>query len=337
MPMPIEYQVLGDPGRDNALLATVDSGHSVHHLLFDCGSGCLDDVPLWKIQDVEALFFSHFHMDHVAGFDAFFRANWCRPDKPVRVFGPPGTIDIIHHRMRGYIWNLSTDSPGEWIVTELHQEELHSVRMFAKEGFAQRHEVGTSPHGSVTYRGKCFDLASIELDHGTPSMAYAVREDDHRNIDPGQLAVLGMRPGAWLKQLKDPAIRDDEEVDVQGVPHPAGELRAQLMRVAHGDSIAYMTDFLLKTGSDDEDRLVHFLAGCQALVCENNYRNADLELATRHHHMISRGVANLAGRVQPERLILFHLSDRYTLDEWQDQLVEVRAIFPRAEFPVGWF
>lgn len=336
--MPIEYQILGEPGRDNALLATLDSGQSVHHLLFDCGEGCLSGLPLNVVQDIEALFFSHFHMDHVAGFDSFFRANWCRPDKPVRVFGPPGTIDIIHHRMRGYIWNLATDSPGEWIVTEIHPDELRSVRFFASEGFVQRHDAGTVPHTNrPAYRGRCFDLGAIELDHGTPSMAYIVREDDRSNVEPGRLGELQLQPGAWLKVLKDPATPDEAELDVNGEVHRAGELRAQLMRISHGDSIAYMTDFMLKKGSDDADQLVHFLSGCQTLVCENNYRNADAELAAKHHHMTSAGVADLAGRVAPERLILFHLSDRYTVDEWQEQLAEVRDVFAAAEFPSGWF
>ena len=95
--MAIDYQILGEPGRDNALLATVDSGQSVHRLLFDCGEGCLSALSVSQIAEIECLFFSHFHMDHVAGFDSFARVNWNRPDRPVQVFGPPGTIEIIHH------------------------------------------------------------------------------------------------------------------------------------------------------------------------------------------------------------------------------------------------
>jgi len=333
----IAYQILGEPGRDNALLATLDSGQSVHHLLFDCGEGCLSGVPSHVVQDIEALCFSHFHMDHVAGFDTFFRANWCRPDKPVRVFGPPGTIDIIHHRMRGFIWNLAADSSGEWVVTEIHPGELRSVRLFAAEGFARRHDAVTTPRSEVVYGGRCFDLGAIELDHGTPSMAYVVREDDRSNVGLGRLQEFGLQPGPWLKALKDPAIADDASVEVHGAIRRVGELRAQLIAIAHGDSIAYLTDFRLDQRSDDEDRLAHFLRDCRTLVCENNYRNADADLAAKHHHMTSAGVAGLAGRVAPERLILFHLSDRYTIDEWQQQLDEVRGVFGRAEFPAGWF
>ena len=48
--------------------------------------------------------------------------------------------------------------------------------------------------------------------------------------------------------------------------------------------------------------------------------------------MVSADVARLAARVRPEKLILFHLSDRYTHAEWLEQLEEVRAVFPATYF-----
>jgi ribonuclease Z len=43
--MTLSFQVLGDAGRDNALLVKVDSGQAVSRLLFDCGDGCLSRLP----------------------------------------------------------------------------------------------------------------------------------------------------------------------------------------------------------------------------------------------------------------------------------------------------
>ncbi len=56
----------------------------------------------------------------------------------------------------------------------------------------------------------------------------------------------------------------------------------------------------------------------------------------RTFHMVSADVARLAARVQPKKLVLFHLSDRYTQAEWQGQLEEVRAVFPETYFPDSW-
>src|SRR5215468_9774888 len=75
----IQHQVLGEPGRDNALLARIWTGQATHRLLFDCGEGCLSGLSAAEIRAIDALFFSHLHIDHVAGFDSFLRLNFARP------------------------------------------------------------------------------------------------------------------------------------------------------------------------------------------------------------------------------------------------------------------
>ena len=83
--MAIEWQILGRAGADNALHVVVDSGQSRESFLFDCGEGVLDSLRPGEVQSVAYLAFSHFHMDHVSGFDGFFRLNYNRPDAPVTV------------------------------------------------------------------------------------------------------------------------------------------------------------------------------------------------------------------------------------------------------------
>ena len=78
----ITFQVLGQPGRDNALFVKVDTGQHLTRLLFDCGDGCPHALPFADVLATDHLFFSHLHMDHVGGFDAFFRANHNRDTRP---------------------------------------------------------------------------------------------------------------------------------------------------------------------------------------------------------------------------------------------------------------
>jgi ribonuclease Z len=334
--MGITSEVLGEPGCDNALLVTVDSGQSLHRLLFDCGEGCLATVPVCQIQAIEAVFFSHFHIDHVAGFDALLRRNWARPDAPVRIFGPPGAIQIVQHRLCGYTWNLVTDVPGQWIVTEVADGELRSSRFLTCEGFGTEHPLPASAAtGDIVYRGDCFSVHAHRLDHGTPCLAYAVREDDRQNVEPRMLRTLGIPPGPWLKAVKDPEVAADSPVHVAGQDYPVGDLRRRLLTSSPGDSIAYVTDFFLATEAD-EDRLVQFLSGCRTLVCENNYRDADADLARKNYHMTATDVARLARRVGLDKLVLFHVSDRYDRQALHEQLAEVRQHFDRAAFPPQW-
>src|SRR4051794_15752958 len=126
--MTISFQVLGDPGRDNALFVTVDTGQSVNRLLFDCGEGCLNAVPFSEVRQIDHLCFSHLHMDHVAGFDSFFRCTYDRTDRPNHIWGPPRTAEILHHRFQGFLWNLVDDRPVAWHVHDLHADRVESWR-----------------------------------------------------------------------------------------------------------------------------------------------------------------------------------------------------------------
>ena len=333
--MSIKYEVLGEPGRDNAVLATVNTGQSQHRLLFDCGEGCLNNVPRSDIQTVEVVFFSHFHIDHIAGFDSFFRSNWYRAEDPVTFFGPTGAREIIHHRLQGVTWNLVAGHPGEVRVTELDGQTLRTSRYLASEGFASEHPLDEQPFAGVACRARDFSVQTRAMQHGTPSLAYVLRENDRSNVDLQALDAEGLKPGPWLKQIKDPAIPADTEIEIAGTLRMLGELRDRLLARQPGDSIAYLTDFCLDS-QQSEDELVKLLAECKTLICENNFRDEDAELARSSYHMTSTEVGRLAASVGPEKLVLFHVSDRYTEEELREQLAEVRRVFSRAEFPEHW-
>lgn len=52
--------------------------------------------------------------------------------------------------------------------------------------------------------------------------------------------------------------------------------------------------------------------------------------------MTSSDVGALAARLDPERLVVFHITDLYDVAGWRELLGEVRARFPRAWFPAEW-
>src|SRR4051812_25914205 len=122
--MPLSFQVLGQPGRDNALFVKVDTGQSQTRLLFDCGDGCPHQLGPSELREVDHLCFSHLHMDHVSGFDLYFRINFDRAVKSNQVWVPDGGEETIANRFRGFLWNL-VDGPdaepkwGEWLVHEV--------------------------------------------------------------------------------------------------------------------------------------------------------------------------------------------------------------------------
>ena len=335
--MSIEIQILGRPGEDNATLFRVDSGTSVKRLLFDCGERCLNYLPVSEIQDIDHLFFSHFHMDHVCGFDTFFRHNYNRPKVPVTIWGPPGAIDVIHNRMRGFTWNLHKGQPGKWIVNELDFDGLRSATFFTREAFANAH---LDPNWEISDSflvEPTFSVKEKQLLHGSiPSIGYRVDEPDRENLDAEKLPPLGIEPGPWINQLKDRSVPDDEIFHLGERDWKAGDLREKLLVASSGESAAYLTDFLLEPGKGEWDEIAQWLRGVTTMVCEAQYRESDHQFAKENFHMTTRRVARLAADADVEKLIIQHVSRRYENKEWEEMLGEAREVFPNTEFPENW-
>jgi ribonuclease Z len=332
--MTLSLQVLGEAGRDNALLVAVDSGQAVSRLLFDCGEGCLSRLPFSEVQAIDHLLFSHLHMDHVAGFDSFFRCVYGRTDWPNRIWGPPGTGDILHHRFQGFLWNLVAGQEAVWHVHDLQPGLIRTRRFDLAEGFGRAHDEGEQPWDRTALEGPGYTVEALLMDHATPSVAYVVREKPRVNVDPSKLAALGLQPGPWLKRVRGQAASEEETVLVEGVPRRVKELQHALVTVTPGDSAAYLTDFLLDDAA--ADRLGEALKGVGTVVCESQYRQSDVDLARRNFHMTATQTATLAARAGVGRLVLFHLSDRYRPPEWQAMLNEARAVFGATSFPDHW-
>ena len=329
----ITYSVLGSPGCDNALLVQVDSGQATEKLLFDCGEGCLAGLSYSDVQAVDHLFFSHLHMDHVAGFDSYFRCNYNRSVKPNRIWGPPGTARILQHRFQGFLWNLHEEMAGRWDVHDIHPDRVQTSTFELTEAFSREHDGGTRPYKKVILEGAGFEIEAVTMDHRTPTIAYILREKTRRNIDTSRLASMGLRPGPWLKHLKDsPGVTDSVVID--GVTHDLEAIQKAILVESKGESIAYLTDFLLDEMAMDQ--LAESLRGCRTIVCESQYRHADMALADRNFHMTNVLTATLALRAQAGELVLFHLSDRYETTEWVDMLNEARLVFPNTRYPKHW-
>jgi len=336
--MSLSIDILGRPGADNAALLTVDGGQSLARILFDCGEEVLRSVRPGVVQSVEHLCLSHFHMDHVSGFDGFFRRNYNRPDAPVNVWGPHETLSLMAHRFRSFSWNLHADQPGEWIVHEIGETAVEGARFHTREAFAAAHPLPTRPRaGAAVFEGSGYRIEARLLPHHTiASAAYRVVESDRRNVSLDALSASALAPGPWLKPLSDDSVDDDTSLETPRGVARLGDLRREFLVTAPGDSAAYLTDFCLVPGTAEWDETVAWLRGTRQLVCECHYRDGDEALALRHGHMTAGSVGRLAAEAEVGSLVLMHLSTRYTKEEWQEMLAEARAAFPAARFPAEW-
>lgn len=332
--MSIDHRVLGGMGKDNALLVVIDSGQATERLLFDCGEGCLAELASGEVQSIDHLFFSHLHMDHAAGFDSFFRRTFNRVKRPNRIWGPPGTARILHHRFRGFLWNLHEQMAGSWRVHDVDRGKTHTARFELHEAFETLHDEGAQPHEGMILEGAGYTVEAMTLDHRTPVLGYVVREKKRLNVDMAQLAMRGLEPGPWLECVKNPPDGAPEIIGPDGIARPVDELRQELLIETPGEAIAYLTDFLLD--GPTMELLAGALHGCRTVVCSVPYRQADHALAAQNHHLTAVQAATLAKRAKIEELVLFHLSDRYDRAQWAAILQEARDVYPGARYPRRW-
>jgi ribonuclease Z len=234
------------------------------------------------------------------------------------------------------MWNLVDEKQrGEWLVSEIAASAVRTAKYFAKEGFRTAHAQPEWPLRDRTIiDGDGFTVEAVLLDHGTPSVGYIVRERTRVNVDTEKLAARGFKPGPWLKRLRGPAAAPGEMIAVNGVDHLLDALQAELLVTTPGDSIAYLTDFRLTPTTSDE--LAEVLRGVSTVVCESQYRAADVALADAVMHSTAEEVAAMAAKAGTGRLILFHFSDRYDAAARREMLAEARAIFANTSLPEGW-
>ena len=330
--MSIDFQILGRPGFDNCLFLRIDTGASVEKLLFDCGESCLDKLSVSQLRGIDYIFFSHFHMDHVAGFDYYFRRVYHRPE-PVQIFVPCGAVDVIHARLRGFTWNLEQPQ-GTWFVTECCEHVLRAYKFEKLELFEHKHFVGEQSYERTILDLPAFYVDAVIMNHKTPSLSFCVREKTQPKIDDKKLGKLKLTPGSWIQNLKNYEITDSEDVFIDKAKHNVGNLRKSLLIKKLGDSIAYLTDFRLnKKTSEAQNNMIQ---GCKTIVCESMYNNADIKLAERNFHLIARESAEIAKNAGVRKLYLIHISERYTPQQMLGILEQVRAVFPQTFLPKGW-
>lgn len=332
--MSIVYSILGALQADNALYAKVETGQSSVNLLFDCGEACLHELSLKAIREIDHLLFSHLHMDHVAGFDTFVRCRYADSERPVSIWGPPDTARIIQNRLRGYMWNLVSGMKGTWLVHEIGEDSVETKRLELSETFETLHHEETQPlEGRRILEHADLSVQAFVMNHGTPSIAYLIEETSSQTVNTEALEKSGLIPGPWIKELKR-AGADSKTLEVGGIEYSREELRSQLLTRKEGDSLAYLTDFLFDEAA--QEQLPAALANCQTIVCECQYADEDLALARANYHMTSSQAAQLAADAKAGRLLLFHVSQRYTFGEALKMLEQARRIFPRTDFAESW-
>lgn len=293
----------GDPG------VYIDFLFEKRALLFDLGD--LHALSSRQLLKVTHAFVSHAHMDHFSGFDSLLRVFLGRK-KTVHLFGPPGFIDRVEHKLAAYTWNLVEGYENELLlrVTEVSPEGAGSTADFSSpRRFARGPATPLLLPGGVLVDEETFRVRTAVFDHRIPCLGFALEEKFHVNVWKSGLESLGLPTGPWLKELKSAVARGEaDDTLVEGIP--LGTLRAHALRIVPGQKIAYVTDVVFHAAN--AEAIVGLVQAADLLFIEATFAADEEERAAEKHHLTSRQAGLLARRAGAKRLIPFHFSPKHS-------------------------
>lgn len=305
-------------------------------LLFDMGD--IRALPPRKMMRISHAFITHAHMDHFMGFDWLLRILLGR-DKDLHLFGPPGFLAQVEHKLHAYTWNLVHNYATDFTlrVTEVDGKGAGHRASFRCQGeFRRECEESVACPENVLLREPAVQVRYVLLDHGgIPCLAYALQEQAHVNVWKNRLQELGLPLGAWLRDLKQAVLCNEpdqwqmrvawREGDAQHEwTLPLSELKSAL-HIVPGQKIAYVTD--VAWCEDNVARIIELVRNTDLLYIEAAFMERDADHARRKCHLTARQSGEIARAAGVGCVIPLHLSPRYTDEETALLRAEVAAAF----------
>ncbi len=275
--------------------------------LFDLGDPARLSAKI--AHQVEAVFLSHAHLDHIGGFIWFLRSR-IGQFAPCRIFGPPGTITHIENLLGGINWDRIGDKGPIFQVGDIHGNTIRWARL--QPGKLRDELPLQIAENGVILSDEYLSIKAIICDHKTPSIAYSLVFSLDVKVRKDRLATLGLSPGPWLGQLKYYLGVGTPEVNIElpdGTNRTAGELADELVYIQPGKKLVYAAD--MADTSENRSKLVDLAKSAHTLFCETAFSIGDRDKAIANQHLTTMAAVEIARQAGVERLVPYHFSKRY--------------------------
>jgi len=132
--------------------------------LFDVGRGAIQRLVQTKTkwQDVDGVFFTHLHSDHVVGFPDVWLTGWLVSpgrNRPLEVWGPPGTEKMMSHLVQAFEFDIGFRISDDKARPEGVVINAHNI------------------NPGVAYEQSGIKITAIKVDHAPVEPAYGYRID----------------------------------------------------------------------------------------------------------------------------------------------------------------
>lgn len=263
--------------------------------LFDCGEGTQHQImrsPL-KLSQLEKIFITHLHGDHLYGLIGLLASRSLRGGAPdgVKLFGPPGIDKYVESIMR---------------VSPVHLQYPLTIQVIAE--------------GQV-YEDDEMIVSCVPVEHRVPAFAYSIMEKEKPGAFQVELAkAKGIPSGPLYGQLKRGEAIQLPDGRVFQPDEFMGPVQKGRKIVISGD-----------TGPSEA--LKQLACEADVLVHEATYAHPHLDLAQRSGHSTALQAAQLALEADVKQLLLTHISPRYEDEEGEiglpELLAEAQEVFPQ--------
>ncbi len=256
--------------------------------LFDCGEGTQRQMMRYGISfNVGDVFFTHFHADHFLGIIGLMQTMGLQGRTEPLRLWGPRGAERMLRRVEG----LGAERLGFPVeVAELEPGESVRRKGYAVKAFPVQHR-------------------------GATAVGWALVEEDRLGrFDPERAAAMGIPEGPMRGQLHrgQPVTLPDGRVvqpaELVGPPRP-------------GRTIVYTGDTRPCQATIEAAR------GADLLVHESTFAEEEADRARETGHSTAREAATVAAAAGVRRLLLTHLSARYSRDA-SDLDREAKRVFP---------
>lgn len=256
-------------------------------LLFDCGEGTQRQMMRYGVSfALSEIFFTHFHADHFLGMIGL-----------VRTLGLQGREEPLRlYGPRGA------------------KQVLNNALLLGVEKVPFGVEIQEVKPGAVIGERAGYAITAFATDHGAGSIGYALVESErYGRFDPEKARALAIPEGPlWGKLQRGETIElaDSRRLTADSV---VGPRRPGRKVVITGDTAPCAS-------------VVDAAAGADLLVHEATFGEEEKDRAKETFHSTAREAAQVAKAAQVRKLVLTHLSARYSISA-EELVKEAREVF----------
>ena len=261
-------------------------------LLFECGEGTQRQMMRYGVSfALSEIFFTHFHADHFLGVIGLIRTLGLQARvEPMRLYGPRGAKKVL-----GQAIELGV----ERVPFKVEIEEV---------------KPGTTLRTTDDGRREGYEIQVFGTEHGGGSVGYALREQERRGrFDVEKARAAGIPEGPlWGKLTKGEPITLPNGPTFQPSDF-VGPKRPGRLVVFTGDTRPCAA-------------VVDAAQGADLLIHEATFGEEERDRAKETGHSTAREAAQVALAANARRLVLSHVSARYSISA-EELVNEAREVF----------